>query len=151
MFPGDKISIRSAKWTDLDSIMAIETEANPHHPWPQIWFEKELTRSYSRFFIAELEEKVVGYCVWWLAPYRAEILNVATRSENRRRGVARELLKVAIESAKKAALETVDLEVRVDNDHAIAFYQGLGFEKVGSRQAYYRDGTDALLMTRRLL
>jgi hypothetical protein len=44
-----------------------------------------------------------------------------------------------------AALST--LEVRVGNAPARRLYEKLGFEEVGERRNYYRDGEDALIMT----
>jgi len=42
------------------------------------------------------------------------------------------------------------LEVRPSNASALAVYRALGFRHAGRRHAYYRDGTDALVLRRDL-
>ena len=37
--------------------------------------------------------------------------------------------------------------MRKDNEPAIQLYLGMGFERVGRRRGYYRDGTDALILS----
>jgi len=46
--------------------------------------------------------------------------------------------------------ESVTLEVRDSNRPAASLYAALGFELVGRRPAYYTDGEDALIMTKRV-
>ena len=51
-----------------------------------------------------------------------------------------------------AADSVVHLEVRTDNDTAIALYRSVGFTEVGVRRRYYRiSGADAYTMRREAL
>jgi ribosomal-protein-alanine N-acetyltransferase len=47
--------------------------------------------------------------------------------------------------------ESLTLEVRQSNSEAIAMYESLEYERVGTRPAYYQDGEDAVVMTKRIL
>lgn len=47
--------------------------------------------------------------------------------------------------ACRASLAT--LEVRTSNEAAQALYRQLGFEPVGLRRRYYKNGEDAVIMT----
>jgi ribosomal-protein-alanine N-acetyltransferase len=79
---------------------------------------------------------------------QAEIHTIGVDPAYQRRGIGRELLRglLAVADAVAAA---VFLEVRTDNDAAIALYLAEGFATVGLRRRYYRpSGADAYTMRR---
>ncbi|MDR2800165.1 MAG: GNAT family N-acetyltransferase, partial [Desulfovibrio sp.] len=81
----------------------------------------------------------------------AEIYNIATRAGHRRRGCAKELLRLVFSAAAGLNLEKVLLEVRSGNIPALALYKSLGFTLKGRRKSYYAQGSeDALLLERAL-
>ena len=51
---------------------------------------------------------------------------------------------------KDAKVKELELEVKSGNTPAICLYESLGFERTGLRTAYYQDGSDAVLMTKKL-
>ena len=55
------------------------------------------------------------------------------------------LVEHGLQRLREGKVESCHLEVRMDNEGAIAFYQALGFERTGRRRSYYRDGTDAAI------
>jgi ribosomal-protein-alanine N-acetyltransferase len=67
-----------------------------------------------------------------------EILSLGIARAWRRRGVARLLLRAAIERALAAAITRLFLEVAEDNDAARALYEAEGFAPIARRPAYYR-------------
>jgi len=75
----------------------------------------------------------------------AEILTLAVVPQARGQGLGRALLHAAIAQSEALGAEAVFLEVGADNPHALALYAGLGFAKVGLRNAYYTSG-DALVL-----
>ena len=83
------------------------------------------------------EGEPVGFLIARTAAGEAEILTIGTRSEFRGQGVARALMRKAIEMAREAGAESLFLEVATDNDAAIRLYEGLGFASVGLRPNYY--------------
>lgn len=82
----------------------------------------------------------------------AEIIDIATRVDHRRRGLAGHLLGRVIEDLRRNSVAVLFLEVDEDNESALRLYRSCGFRQAGRRPAYYRrtDGyrTDALLMRR---
>ena len=80
----------------------------------------------------------------------AEILTIAVAPEARRRGVARALLRAAIAAAGARDAATLFLEVSAANSIARALYESEGFGQVGKRRGYYEDGTDALVLAKKL-
>ena len=83
-------------------------------------------------------------------PTKSELLTIAVRPTERRRGLGRRLLTAVIEGAREAGARTLFLEVGADNPPARALYEAMGFRVVGRRAAYYRRGegpaADALVM-----
>jgi ribosomal-protein-alanine N-acetyltransferase len=80
----------------------------------------------------------------------AEILTIAVAPEARRRGAARALLRSAISAARTRGAATLFLEVSAANSIARALYESEGFAQVGKRRRYYEDGTDALVLAKKL-
>jgi ribosomal-protein-alanine N-acetyltransferase len=79
-----------------------------------------------------------------------EVWMVAVSPSARRRGGGSALVEAALEAARSAGLAEVHLEVRRDNEAALALYRRHGFLAVGRRPRYYEGGEAAVLMTRRL-
>ena len=61
-------------------------------------------------------------------------------------GLGRGLMHALITAARRRHVAELFLEVRADNPIARALYDSLGFEQIGVRPRYYRDGVDAVLM-----
>ncbi|NPA27215.1 MAG: ribosomal protein S18-alanine N-acetyltransferase [Chloroflexi bacterium] len=122
-------------------------------PWTREHFVTELHRPLARAWVVEdtTTGEVVGFLVLWLVADQAEIATVAVAPDHRRRGLARALMDRALREACAQGARQVDLEVRADNQAALALYHSLGFQVTGRRRGYYytpRGPTDALLMRR---
>ncbi len=76
----------------------------------------------------------------------AEILNIETSPSHRRQGLAQSLLAEAFDWARQNQRQAVWLEVRAGNDAAINLYRKTGFVQVSTRQRYYSNFDDALVM-----
>jgi ribosomal-protein-alanine acetyltransferase len=143
--------IRTARTDDLERIAWLEQLGFPD-PWPRELLAYELTHPQSVVLAAVWGDGLpaVGYASFRKGGGEAELLRLAVAPGERRRGVARALVLGGIEHLRTGGIETCFLEVRTNNEGAIAFYHEMGFEPVGRRQAYYRDGSDALVYARRV-
>jgi ribosomal-protein-alanine N-acetyltransferase len=74
-----------------------------------------------------------------------EITVLATHPDRQRKGDMSFLLSYMLE--RKSPSERIWLEVHAQNNSALALYSNLGFQEVGRRPKYYRDGGDAVLFT----
>lgn len=78
----------------------------------------------------------------------ADIQDVAVDPACRRNGLATALIRALANRAGERGIARLTLDVSATNSGALALYAGLGFTEDGRRHAYYRDGTDAILMSR---
>jgi ribosomal-protein-alanine N-acetyltransferase len=91
-----------------------------------------------------------GFVLVRAAGDEAEILTLAVTPLARGQGLGRALLRAAAQYAAALGVQTLFLEVGVDNPAALALYAGLGFVRTGQRKDYYgaghAAGSDALVM-----
>ena len=82
----------------------------------------------------------------------ANIVNVATHPDFRRRGCAEALIGKMEEFLSEHGVAEIYLEVRVSNNPARTLYEKLGFGAVGLRKNYYRfPAEDAVVMKKTLV
>jgi [ribosomal protein S18]-alanine N-acetyltransferase len=125
-------------------VIATIVEATP---MDEAHLRQELARSWSRLWVArEADELPIAFLVAWHVADELHVLNVATRADRRRRGIARALLDEAIAYARTRGIHHVLLEVRRSNRPAIALYRAVGFFAMGVRARYYPDNEDAVEM-----
>ncbi len=76
----------------------------------------------------------------------AELLTLATHPDYRRAGHADALLTSGEKALLSQGVERVFLEVSTANPGALALYTRSGYRELARRRAYYRDGSDALVL-----
>ena len=130
----DLLRIRTMTHDDLSSVMRIE-RINYQFPWEEDLFTDCFKAGY-HCWVCELENKVVGYSLLSIAVGEAHILNISIDPSEQKQGIGRRMLEHLIEYSKGRA-ETVFLEVRPTNIHAIALYEDVGFNEIGIRKGYY--------------
>jgi ribosomal-protein-alanine N-acetyltransferase len=144
--------IRPAAAADLPRLAEIEVVAFAD-PWSPALLAAELTEPGGVMLVASGEgggggARPVGYACFRLGGGEAELLRVAVEPPARGRGIARRLIAAGLERLHAAGVTSCFLEVRPGNASALAVYRALGFEPCGLRRAYYRDGTDAMVLRR---
>lgn len=128
---------------DVDDVVAID----PSSGTTAKQLGEELVRPWARIWVAREEgDRASAFLLTWHVADELHVLNVATRVDRRRRGIARALLEHAIGYAKSNQIRSIFLEVRRSNDAAIALYGALGFSELNVRARYYPDGEDAVEM-----
>jgi ribosomal-protein-alanine N-acetyltransferase len=141
------LSIRKASSEDLPRIVWLEDSAFVDS-WPYDLLAYEFTNPRSLVLVAEREGRpAAGYVAFRHGGGEAEILRLAVAPEERRQGIARALVAAGLDRLRQEKVESCHLEVRMDNEGAIAFYHALGFTRAGRRRRYYRDGEDALVLS----
>lgn len=145
------ITIRMMEETDLDRIMQVEKSCFTT-PWSRDSFLLEITKNQlAKYLVAEVDGIIAGYGGIWLILDEGHITNIAVDEEYRRLGLGKKLLEELIMLCKRYEIGSMTLEVREDNDPAIALYKSYGFIESGRRANYYQDvGKDAILMWKNL-
>lgn len=144
------ISIRLVREKDLQKIYEIEIKSfkTPYSFFTLqtlFWFNREC------FYVAELEEKVVGFIVGDLRSYsHGHVVSIAVDDQYRGKGIGTCLMKTLVEKFKKMGVKIVRLEVAVSNTAAQSIYKKMGFKIVDCIKKYYSNGEDALIMEKRL-
>ncbi|MFZ5618736.1 MAG: ribosomal protein S18-alanine N-acetyltransferase [Pseudomonadota bacterium] len=143
-----KWRVRPARLDDAPSIVALESGAFGAASWGASAVADGLTAPHVAALIAfpEGEREAAGFAFWRPLGEEAEILSIGVAPTKQRRGCARALLAEIIAQACGRGVRKLFLEVAVANAPAEALYATLGFERIGRRKRYYRNGGDALVM-----
>jgi ribosomal-protein-alanine N-acetyltransferase len=141
--------------SDVEKLVPIEAElfaGDP--PWSAKQFRSELagvpeTRWYT---VAEDESgELAGYAGLREVDGTADIQTIAVVPDHQRHGLGTSLLDALIDEARRRRAREVLLDVRADNEPAIALYERHGFERIARRRRYFGAGRiDGLVLRRRL-
>jgi [ribosomal protein S18]-alanine N-acetyltransferase len=139
------VEVATARTGDLAGIRGLAGLS----PASRRLLHNDITAADRCCLVALDDGEVVGYAAAVSVLDEATILDLAVARDRRRQGIARRLLgELAGRLAARGVVATT-LEVRRDNDAAVALYRQLGFAIEGVRPRYYPDGEDALLLWRR--
>jgi [ribosomal protein S18]-alanine N-acetyltransferase len=139
---GEKLRIEPMRDEDVRSVAHLDAST----PVDEGQLREELARPWSRLWIARDHRGVVAFLAAWHVADELHVLNVTTRPDRRRRGIARELMKTAIRYGQENRVRHLLLEVRRSNAGAMALYRAVGFFATGVRPRYYPDDEDAVEM-----
>lgn len=108
----------------------------------------------SSVLAGELSDLVVaGYCLYQSVFELAEIHRIGTRADFLRQGVANQMMHALLMALPKLQAQSLLLEVRADNQPAIALYHRHGFVQIDVRAGYYQTDcgrVDALILQKQL-
>ncbi|KRC60762.1 hypothetical protein ASE14_07240 [Agromyces sp. Root81] len=156
------VFMRRATVADLDRIMVLERATFSADAWPEDAMRREIESPHGYYLVAVADEfespsadadadpagGLLGYA-GLLAPVgggQGDIQTIAVAPSTRGIGLGRGLMHALITEARRRHVAEIFLEVRADNPVARALYDSLGFEEIGVRRRYYRDGVDAVHM-----
>ena len=134
----ESYSISKARLADVPALKRIEAECELS-PWTIAAYRSELEHPHSIMLTARAADgAIVGFIVGRaVSDGDAEIQNLGTIREVRRRGVGSTLIKAFKGICSERQVSGIWLEVRVTNRSAIDFYRSHGFVKKGIRPNFY--------------
>jgi [ribosomal protein S18]-alanine N-acetyltransferase len=142
----DRLDVRLAAPDDVAALAALEQEVFGSDAWSEAVVAGELAAPGRQALVATAGREIVGYAVTWAAGDVADLQRVAVSPRARRRGIGTRLVGDLVARAAADGVGRVLLEVSEANVAARACYRGLGFGELDRRPAYYRDGSDALVL-----
>ena len=135
---------------DIDDVLEI-SNLSFSSPWSRSSYEQELSNSLAKYFVAKIDNKIVGFVGTWIIVDESHITNVAVHPNYRKLGIASILIETMLSYCDKENCTAYTLEVRASNKAAISLYEKHGFKVDGIRKGYYQDNKeDALLMWKRI-
>lgn len=143
--------IRRLRVEDAPELVSIAAAAPGAAEWSAESYE-ELCRSGDYLaYVHESADQITGFILGRRFAGEAEVLNLAVRPGDRKRGIGGSLLQLALEELCKLGVGRVYLEVREANKKARSFYQSHGFAVTGVRPNYYREPDEAAVLMEKKL
>lgn len=118
--------------------------------WTYDVLQEELNNPNSEYFVAKLENNILGFAGIWKAVDDVHITDIVVKKSNRQTGIGSKLLEKLIQTAKSQNFNSITLEVNEHNLPAINLYLKYGFKNVGFRKKYYGNKDNAIIMTKEL-
>ncbi|HWV50117.1 MAG TPA: GNAT family acetyltransferase [Microbacterium sp.] len=125
------VVIRVFDRRDADAVVALWHDAGLARPWndPYADIERKLTVHPELFLIAEDAGRIVGSVMAGYDGHRGWIYYLASAADRRGEGIGRALVTEAERRLIAMGCPKVQLMVRTDNAHVMAFYDRLGYER----------------------
>ncbi len=137
--------IIKAKKSHLRDLVLIEEECFEDN-YSEKTLLADLQNNMNEMLIAVEGDEVVGYINVFHIFDEANLVKIAVKEKYRRLGVATKLLNRAIDVVKKLGVTKMYLEVSEKNKTAIEFYVKNQFKPTTTREKYYNDLSDAIIM-----
>lgn len=143
----DKLVIRKMEIDDLDAVQKVEL-ASFSEAWPKdIFYEEIVNNTYAHYFVALLDDEIIGYAGLWIVIDDAQITNIAINPAYRGKKYGERLFYYVLQYAIGLGTKRLSLEVRVSNVIAQRMYRKFGLIPGGIRKNYYTDNQeDAIVM-----
>ncbi len=146
---GSDVVVREVSWPDLEQLVALDAELFADDAWSASTWWAELAERPKREYlvIAEGADDVLAYGGVDHGGEIADIMTIAVAPAAQGRGLSRIILAELERRARARGAEHLLLEVRADNEPAVALYLSSGWSQLSVRRRYYQPGdVDALIL-----
>lgn len=143
------IEIRKMNLFDLDNLKdRLSSEFDNF--WSYNILEDELKSENSYFIVATDDNEILGFAGLKIILDESDVMNIVVRKDQRQNGIGSVMLEYLINYSKSLDLKTITLEVNENNLSAIHLYDKFNFDHIGIRKRYYKDSSDAIIMSKKL-
>ena len=123
------MKFRSYSSEDRDQVISLWQRVLPDnqpHNDPSRVVDEKLSVD-EMLFVAEDTGVIIGTAMAGYDGHRGWLYSVAVDPQQRRNGIGRGLVKLAIQALKSVGCVKVNLQVRATNSQVVEFYESLGF------------------------
>jgi ribosomal protein S18 acetylase RimI-like enzyme len=123
------VTIRLFEERDRGSVLDLWLESDIDQPWLNLDAEIDemLRHDGSLFLVAVDGDAIVGAVMGAYDGPRGWVYHLAVTPEQRKAGIGRLLMESLEQRMRERGVAKVNLQVRADNIHVVAFYDGLGY------------------------
>ncbi|MFZ1815462.1 MAG: peptidase C39 family protein [Rhizobiaceae bacterium] len=139
-------NLRLANLGDIDGLVRLENAAFQSDRISRRSFRELLASKTAAFLVHESDGSIDGYAMLLFrrGTAMARLYSLAVHPEALSKGIGSLLLRAAEEETFNRDRFLLRLEVREDNERAIALYRRCGYRPIGRYADYYADHTNAL-------
>jgi len=101
--------------------------------------------------VALKHDRLQAFGIMQYGDEKAHLVLLAVRPTMRHQGLGRRLTDWLEQTARAAGIAGVLLEARSDNSNAVAFYERLGYSRIGTVAGYYEGRIDAVRLEKRFV
>ena len=145
--------LREVTWRDIPRLAELERELFADDAWSEAtWWTELAGRPRREYVVVEASAGIEGYAGLDHGGDVADVMTVAVAPAFRGQGVGGLHVRDLVSRAESSGATALLLEVRADNEPALALYRRQGFVPVSRRHRYYRHAhghdVDAVVMRR---
>lgn len=145
----EAVTLRDVRWQDLAALTILDRRAFGEDAWSEATWWAELAHRPRRSYVLLEDDPghILGYGGIDIGGDVADIMSVAVVPTAQGRGFGRRILTELHQRSATAGAAYALLEVRADNEAAVALYASMGYQQIHRRPRYYQPGdVDAVIM-----
>ena len=134
----------------IANLSRLQVEHGLRWRWQASRVKRSISDPETVVLVATIAGEVVGFAIMKFGDLEAHLHLLAVAPKQRRSGIGRAMMEWLEKSCGTAGMQNVRLEVRANNDRAHAFYERLGYRKLGQIREYYDRRETAVVFGKRL-
>jgi ribosomal protein S18 acetylase RimI-like enzyme len=136
--PGDLVAMAQCMAIDADAFPYASAQFGARTASGRVWVARDDARGpRGPAGSGEAASRVIGFLAARVRRSAMHVEGLAVEERARRRGIARALVRVAVDHARAIGLGAVGLHVSVTNAAAVALYESEGFAIARTLRAFY--------------
>jgi Acetyltransferases len=125
------MEIRELGLLDLELVMPLEQELFGQEAWAEKTMASELSNP-NTLYVGLFDSELIGYAGLSTIPasFSSDVQTLGVRPGSQGRGLGKKLMQLLFERALALGSEQLLLEVRADNESALALYRSMGSSRL---------------------